>query len=83
MLLSVRPEPCPLGGAKALPARVVALRRERRRRLAAVSRYDRYIAEAEGNLVLQAFWRNLRRQDLEDAQRVKNRLAQEITPDER
>jgi hypothetical protein len=62
---------------------VRALRHERRRRLAAIPRYDRYIAEAAGDLVLQAFWRNLKRQDLEDAQRLKNWLAQETTDDDR
>lgn len=51
-----------------------ALRRERQRRLAAIARYDRYIAEAAGHLALQAFWRNLRRQDADDAQRLKNWL---------
>jgi hypothetical protein len=54
-----------------------ALRRERRRRLAAIARYDRYIAEAAGDLGLQAFWRNLQRQDKDDAQRLKNRLSRE------
>jgi hypothetical protein len=66
------------GGADVLPPRVVALIRERQRRLAAVSRYDRYIAQAEGHLTLQAFWRSLRRRDAEDAQRLKNRIDREI-----
>ena len=57
--------------------RLVALQRERRRRLAAIPRYDRYIAEAAGNLTLQGFWRDLKRQDLEDAQRLKIRLERE------
>lgn len=51
--------------------------REWRRRLAAIERYDRYIAEAEGDLGLQAFWRGLKRQDVDDAQRFKNRLDRE------
>ena len=59
------------------PRRLASLRRERRRRLAAIARYDRYIAEAAHDLPLQAFWRNLRRQDLEDAQRLQNRLTLE------
>ena len=54
-----------------------SLARERRRRLAAVRRYARYIAQAAGHLPLQAFWRNLRRQDAEDAQRLKNWLDRE------
>jgi hypothetical protein len=83
MLLTARPGQVRLGETRVLPARVVALQRERRRRLAAIPRYDRYIAEAEGDLVQQAFWRNLKRQDLEDAQRLKNWLAQETTDDDR
>lgn len=59
------------------PHHVIALRREQRRRLAAIPRYDRYIAEAAGDLTLQAFWRNLKRQELEDAQRINARLGRE------
>ena len=44
------------GNADLLPPHIVALIRERQRRLAAVSRYDRYIAEASGHLTLQGFW---------------------------
>ncbi|MBX6313966.1 MAG: hypothetical protein IRY99_13775 [Isosphaeraceae bacterium] len=69
----------PSGGTKTVPPHVIALQRERRRRLAAISRYDRYIAEAAGDLFLQAFWHNLKRQDQEDAQRLKNRLDHETT----
>jgi hypothetical protein len=60
------------------PPHVVALTRERQRRLAAIRRYDRYIAQAAGHLTLQGFWRNLKRQDEEDAQRLKNWLDREI-----
>jgi hypothetical protein len=56
---------------------LTTLARERRRRLAALARYDRYIEEADGHLPLQAFWRNLRRQDAENAQRLKNWLDRE------
>lgn len=66
------------GEADILPPHVVALIRERHRRLAAISRYDRYIAQAAGHLTLQGFWRNLKRQDEEDAQRLKNWLDREI-----
>ena len=83
MLLMARPGQVRAGETRALPARVIALQRERRRRLAAIPRYDRYIAAAAGDLALQAFWRNLKRQDLEDAQRLKNWLAQETTHGER
>jgi len=69
---------CRRGEADVLPPHVVTLIRERRRRLAAIPRYDRYIAQAAGHLTLQGFWRDLKRQDVEDAQRLKNRLDREI-----
>ena len=69
---------CRRGEADVLPAHIVALIRERRRRLAAIPRYDRHIARAAGHLTLQGFWRNLKRQDAEDAQRLKNWIDQEI-----
>ena len=69
---------CRRGEADVLPPHVVTLIRERRRRLAAIPRYDRYIAQAAGHLTLQGFWRNLKRQDVEDAQRLKNWLDREI-----
>ena len=61
-----------------LPPHVIALIWERRRRLAAVSRYERYIAQAAGHLTLQGFWRTLRRRDEEDAQRLKDRIDREM-----
>src|SRR5689334_20164972 len=64
--------------ANVLPPHVVALIRERQRRIAAISRYDRYIAQAAGHLTLQGFWRNLKRQDMEDAQRLEEWLDREI-----
>ena len=48
---------CRRGEADVLPPHVVALIRERQRRLAAIPRYDRYIAQAAGHLTLQGFWR--------------------------
>jgi hypothetical protein len=66
------------GVANVLPPHVVALIRERQRRIAAISRYDRYIAQAAGHLTLQGFWRNLKRQDMEDAQRLKEWIDGEI-----
>jgi hypothetical protein len=74
----VRSNACQRGDADVLPPHVVALIRERQRRLAAIPRYDRYIAQAAGHLTLQGFWRNLKRQDAEDARRLKNWLDQEI-----
>src|SRR5690349_25021547 len=74
---------CRRDGADLLPPHVVVLIRERRRRLAAISRYDRYIARAAGHLTLQGFWRDLKRQDVEDAQRLKNRIDWEIADGDR
>jgi hypothetical protein len=78
MSLLLNKSACQQGESDVLPPHVVALIRERRRRLAAISRYDRYIAQAAGHLTLQGFWRNLKRQDVEDARRLKNRLDREI-----
>jgi hypothetical protein len=69
---------CRWGGADVLSPHIVALIRERRRRLAAIPRYDRYIAQAAGHLTLQGFWRNLKWQDVEDAQRLKDWIDREI-----
>jgi len=69
---------CRRSEADVLPPHIVALIRERRRRLEAIPRYDRYIAQASGHLTLQGFWRDLKRQDVEDAQRLKNRLDREL-----
>src|SRR5690349_20981725 len=71
------------GEADVLPPHIVALIRARQRRLAAIPRYDRYIARAAGHLTLQCFWRNLRRQDVEDAQRLKNWIDREIADGDR
>jgi hypothetical protein len=65
------------GVTDVLPPYAVTLIRERQRRLAAIPRYDRYIAQAAGHLTLQGFWRNLKRQDMEDAQRLKEWLDRE------
>jgi hypothetical protein len=64
--------------ADVLPPHIVALILERQRRLAAIEGYDRYLAQSEGHLTLQAFWRSLKRQDAEDAQRLRIRLDREI-----
>ena len=69
---------CLQGESDVLAPHMVALIRERQRRLAAIPRYDRYIAQAAGHLTLQGFWRNIKRQDVEDAQRLKNWLDREI-----
>jgi hypothetical protein len=69
------------GAADVLPPHLMALIRERQRRLAALQRYDRYIARAAGHLTLQGFWRNLKRQDEDDIQRLKNWFDHEVTQD--
>jgi hypothetical protein len=69
---------CQQSESGVLPPHVVALIRERQRRLAAIPRYDRYIAQAAGHLTLRGFWRNIKRQDEEDAQRLKDWLDREI-----
>jgi hypothetical protein len=51
--------------------------RERQRRLAAIPRYDRYIARAAGHPALQGFWRDLERRDAEDAERLRDWLDRE------
>jgi hypothetical protein len=78
MLTLVDKKACRRGDVDVLPPHVVALIRERQRRLAAATRYDRYIAQAAGHLTLQGFWRNLKRRDAEDAQRLKSWLDREI-----
>ena len=69
------------GAADVLPPHLMALIRERQRRLAALQRYDRYIARAAGHLTLQGFWRNLKRQDEDDIQRLKNWFDHEAMQD--
>ena len=46
---------CQQSESDVLPPHVVALIRERQRRIAAIPRYDRYIAQAAGHLTLQGF----------------------------
>jgi hypothetical protein len=77
MSTTVSSKAYPRGDADVLPPHVVALIRERQRRLAAIPRYDRYITRAAGHLTLQGLWRNLKRQDMEDAQRLKDWLDRE------
>ena len=70
------------GDVDVLPPHVIALIRERQRRLAAVPRYDQYIAQAAGHLTLQGFWRTLKRREEEDAQRLKDRIDREMADGE-
>lgn len=48
------------------------------KRLDALWRYDQYIANAEGNMELQNFWRKVKKQDVENIKRIKEFIAQEI-----
>lgn len=66
------------GVMEVLPPHLVALVRERQRRLTAISRFDRNIVQAEGRHDLQGFWQDLRRRDLRDAQRLTELLEREI-----
>lgn len=60
-----------------LAPHVVALIRERQRRLTVIPNYDRYIAQAAGHITLQGFWRDLKRQDQENVQRLQDWLDRE------
>ena len=48
------------------------------RRLDALWRYDQRIANASGRADLQAFWRDLKRQDQENIKRLKQMIGEEI-----
>jgi hypothetical protein len=48
------------------------------KRLDALWRYDQYIANADGKPALQNLWRDLKRQEMENIQRVKQMIIEEI-----
>jgi hypothetical protein len=48
------------------------------KRLDAVWRYDQYIANADGKPQLQKFWRDCKRQDIDNIKQIKEFVAQEI-----
>jgi len=48
------------------------------KRLDALWRYDQYIANADGKPALQDLWRDLKRQEIDNIKRVKQRIAEEI-----
>jgi len=48
------------------------------KRLDALWRYDQYVANAEGKAQLQALWRDLKRQEIDNIKRVKQIIADEI-----
>lgn len=50
---------------------------ELNKRVDGVWRYDQYIANAEGKPELQDFWRELKRQDQENANKLKELVKKE------
>ena len=49
------------------------------KRLDALWRYDQYIANAEGKSALQDMWRDFKRQETRNIERVKQMIADEIS----
>jgi len=54
---------------------------ELNKRLDALWRYDQYIANADGKSELQSFWEELKQQDQQIVERLKQYVAQEIKSD--
>ena len=48
------------------------------KRLDALWRYDQYIANADGKPALQKMWRDMKKQESANIQRVKQMIADEI-----
>jgi len=48
------------------------------KRLDGLWRYDQYIANAEGKAELQNMWRDFKRQEMSNFERVKKLMAEEI-----
>ena len=48
------------------------------KRLDSLWRYDQFIANAESKPALQTLWRDLKRQDMDNIERVKQMIADEI-----
>ena len=51
---------------------------ELNKRLDGVWRYDQFIANAEGNPSLQNFWRDLKKQDQQNVNRLKELISEEV-----
>jgi hypothetical protein len=49
------------------------------KRLDALWRYDQYIANAEGKWALKDMWRDFKRQETRNIERVKQMIADEIS----
>lgn len=48
------------------------------RRLEFLWHVDQYIANAEGNYILQEFWRDMKQSDFDNCQRLKELIGAEI-----
>lgn len=51
------------------------------KRLDALWRMDQYISNAEGDIDLQNFWQNLKRQEQENVRRLKELVAEHCSKD--
>ena len=49
------------------------------KRLDALWRYDQYIANADGRPAVQALWRDLKSQDIENVKRMRQIIIEEVT----
>jgi protoheme ferro-lyase len=48
------------------------------KRLDALWRYDQYIANAEGKPALQDLWRDLKHQEIDNINRIKQMIVEEV-----
>jgi hypothetical protein len=48
------------------------------KRLDALWRYDQYIANAAGKPALQDLWRDLKRQEIDNTNRIKQMIVEEV-----
>jgi len=67
-----------IGETKAIANHDHDLIHEMSKRLDGVWRYDQYIANAEGNADLQNLWKEFKRQDQQNVERLKDLIRQEI-----
>jgi len=51
------------------------------RRLDALWRYDQYAANAEGNRAVQEFWRNVKQQEQDNIETLRNLIRAEVQKD--
>jgi len=78
MTLSAEKEMAHLGETRGCEDHDHDLIHELSRRLDSIWRYDQRIANAEGHSVLQALWRDLKRQDQENVKRLKQAISEEL-----